>query len=443
MFYKNGKKDKLIKGKPLKDMLVVQTPADLLKLDKRQQLLSQIQTALGFTEGRYESLCLALVHHLINHCQSLPETTNSYYSLPGGILDYALNRTEAAVNLFRDYIILEGELSEEQTLWLYALFSAGLLKGIGKLQIDYQVDLFDINGQPIKVWNPLLESISSVGNYYHYQLLDEQDEALRCRLNLLLARMLMPAAGFSWIASNPEVLNVWLALLNEDWQSAGTLGALLVRADAIAIQRFINEFMALTGLGRGARGGRRSTFVDSSPASLAERERATGIHFVQWLIQALEKGELMINKAPLFMVPGGMLMSSDLYKLFVREHPDYKNWQAIQNGLLALQLHEAGPEGAINSRFEQAQTQQMVSGIVLDNYAVVLPERVKYHHLNTGKVSEFSAVEVIHKAQYAQHFNQLSTGVNEPSLQHLSANGQWVNAGEPIHAPEAGSKFRG
>ncbi|GGI84955.1 conjugal transfer nickase/helicase domain-containing protein [Legionella impletisoli] len=443
MFHRNGRKDKPSKGKPLKDMLVVQTPEELLKQDKRQHLLSLIQGALELSESRYETMCLALVHNLINHCQSLPETANSYYSLPGGVLDYALNRTEAAMNLFREYIILEGELSEEQKLWLYALFSAGILKGIGKLQIDYQVDLFDINGQSNKVWNPLLESICSAGSYYHYQMLSEEDDDLRCRLNLLLAKMLMPTTGFSWIASNPEVLKVWLALLNEDWQSAGTLGALLVRADAIAIQRFIVDFMALTALGKGARGGRMSTFVDTSPASLVERERATGVHFIQWLIEALEKGELMINKAPLFMVPGGMLMSSDLYKLFVREHPEYKNWQAVQNGLLALQLHEVGPDGVVTSRFEQAHTQQMVSGVVLENYAVVLPERVKYHHLNTGKVSELSAVEVINKAQFNQHFNQQLVGVSETALQHLLANGQWVKAGDTMNTLQAGSKFRG
>ena len=43
----------------------------------------------------------------------------------------------------------------------------------------------------------------------------------------------MPVSGFAWIASNPQVLAVWLALLNEDQRSAGTLGAILIRADAI------------------------------------------------------------------------------------------------------------------------------------------------------------------------------------------------------------------
>ena len=64
-----------------------------------------------------------------------------------------------------------------------------------------------------------------VGSHYHFEFLPEGDKDLRCRLNVLLARLLMPASGFAWIISNPQVLAVWLALLSEDARSAGTLGA--------------------------------------------------------------------------------------------------------------------------------------------------------------------------------------------------------------------------
>ena len=56
----------------------------------------------GLEESRYESLCAILIENLVHYCQSLPETTNSYYSQPGGLVDHALNRTEAALSLFRN-----------------------------------------------------------------------------------------------------------------------------------------------------------------------------------------------------------------------------------------------------------------------------------------------------------------------------------------------------
>lgn len=441
LFNRTGKNVKSTKGRSLKDLTAIATPEQLLAKNKRENLVKKIQASSSLSDSRFETLCLSLIHNLINHCQSLPETMNSYYSQQGGVLDYALNRTEAAVHLFREFVIAEGDLSEEQKLWLYALLTAGLLQGIGKLQIDYLVNLHDLNGQNLKIWNPLLESMSATSSYYHYEILSAEDDDLRRRLNLLLARLLMPASGFSWIASNPDVLRVWLALLHEDWQSAGTLGALLVRADAIAIQRYMTEHMLAGQAGRSARAGRISTFIDTNPQDAANREQLIGVEFINWLMQSLEKGIVMINKAPLFMVPGGMLMCSDLFKLFVREHPEFKNWQAIQSGFLSLGLHSVGAEGAIVSRFEQANTQQMVSGIVFENYAVALPEQIKFHNLNTGKISTLSAVELVNKSQSNVQFNQKTTASHAQGLQKLDARGQWVQPGEAGNNLTFGRKF--
>lgn len=427
MFTRSGKKPAPKKTKSLKDLTSVVTPDDILEDKNRQELIINIKKASDLQPERFNSLCSTLINHLINHCQSLPETFNSYYSKPGGVLDYALNRTEVAMTMFRQLIVAEDELSEEQKLWGYALFSASILKGIGKLQIDYEVELYDLNGQHLKRWNPLLESISAVGGYYHHQLLGEHDAELRKRLNLLLARLLMPTKAFAWIVSNPEVLRVWLALIDEDWESAGTLGALLVRADAVAIQRYITSYMLS---GRGPKSGRIGSFIDSGAEQLADREILTGVEFIKWLMQSLESGKLMVNKAPLFMVPGGMLMSADMFKLFVREHPEFKNWQAVQNGFLAIGVHELGPEGAVSSRFEQQSNQQIVSGVVMNKYGIALPEQVHVQNIHTGKVTSQSALSLIHSREGA-NFSQQKSSVASSPLQQLNAKGQWI---EPANA---------
>lgn len=425
LFHRPNKKQSV---KPLKDLSPIVSPAELLADNKRQQLLEKIKEHSGLDMGRFNALCMSLINNLINHSQVLPETFNSYYALPGGILDHALNRTEAALELFRHYIIQDSaELSEEQKLWVYALFSAGILQGIGKLQLEFNITLFDVNGQSLKTWNPILESLSAIGSYYQYEFVANNDDELRKRLNLLLARMLMPAAGFNLIASNPEVLAIWLALLNEDWQSAGTLGAILIRADAVAIQRYFNEFLNSIATRKG-RLNRITTFVDSTPENLADKEKAVGIEFIQWLTQSLESGQIMINKAPLLMVPGGLLISPEIYKFFIREHPEYKNWQAIQNGFLSLGLHSVATDGSVESRFEQAGTQQMHSGVVFSNFAIALPNQMKIHNVNTGKVSTISATELIHYSQYNTNFRQQSNS-NPSDLAHLNSKGKWEQLG--------------
>lgn len=429
LFHRQRKSSLSSQAKSLKELTRMVTAEQFLGEEKRQILLQKMKELSGLEASRYDSLCSVLIENLVNYCQNLPETSNSYYSQPGGLVDHALNRTEAALSLFKEFTIQEQPdlLSEEQKLWQYALYSAGILLGIGKLFDEFRVNLYDLNGQLLKQWNPLLENLINTGSYYDYQFQKEADVEFRRRLNLLLARTLMPASGFAWIASNPEVLAIWLALLNEDQRSAGTLGAILIRADAIAIQRYLMEFIARSGARRSGRYGRAVTFTGGVPESLAEKEQAIGVEFIQWLIKSLDEGRIMVNKAPLFMVPGGMLMCPEMFQLFVREHPEYKNWQAIQNGFLSLGLHSRGTAGNVTSRFEQAHTQQMYSGVVFSEYGVALPDSVQVHHLNTGKIESISALELIHKSQFTSQFTQQQNAIVVTSLQKLAANGQWHN----------------
>lgn len=439
MFNRYGKKGISSPTKPLKGLTRIVPPALLLSEEKRNTLLGQIRDVTALEEIRFDSLCLSLIHNLVNHCQSLPESSTSYYSQPGGLLDHALNRTEAALGLFRQFLIQEGQtaLSEEQKLWQYALFSAGILQGIGKLQIDFKVQLYDNNGQFLKVWLPLLDNLTTVAGHYNYELLPESDENLRRRLNLLFAHLLMPASGFSWIVSNPQVLAIWLALLNEDIQGAGTLGAILVRADAISIQRYFNQLLARGYGSRGGRYGRVSTFTGIPAESVSDMEQQLGLEFLQWLTKALETGKVVFNKPPLMMVPGGMLMSAELFNWFMRDNPEYKSWQAVQNGFLSLGLHSLGPDGSIESRFEQSTNQQIHTGVVFADYAIALPPEVQLHNLRTGKTASISATDLIYQSQFANYFTRQSATSVITSMPHLNQSGQWqVN---PMSSPTQSS----
>lgn len=440
LFHRQRKTPTSTPLKSIKDLSKMLPADQFLAEHKRQMLLDKIERYSGLESARYSSLCTTLLHNLVHYCQSLPETANSYYSQSGGLADHALNRTEAALGLFQEFIIQEQSniLSEEQKLWQYALFSAAVLQGIGKLFIDYQINLFDAQGHLLKPWNPLAESLITTGSYYDYEFLKDSDIAFRRRLNLLMARAMMPTSGFTWIASNPEVLAIWLALLNEDQRSAGTLGALLVRADAMAIQRYFNELM-LRRAARGGHHGRKGAFSGVVPESIAEKDLAVGAEFIQWLYNALDKGVIMINQAPLMMVPGGLLMCQEMFQLFAREHPEFKNWQAAQSGFIALGLHQLAADGGIMSRFEQTHNQQIHHGIVLGEFAVVLPTSVTVHNLHNGVNERMPATEFIHRSQNNSHFvaqNHASLG----GLQKLSAGGQWMSVAQESMGLSAGAK---
>lgn len=430
LFHSEKKKAKPKPIRSFKDLTSVMAPVELLSDGKRQELLLKINKSSAFGPSRFDSLCLSLIHQVANHCQRLPESTNSYYSLPGGLIDHALNRTEAAVHLLRQYMVQhdDADLSEEQKLWLYALLSAGLLQGIGKLQIDYRIELLDANGQRLKQWQPLLETMNSVAGYYRYEFQGNNDDDLRRRLNLLLARQLMPVHGFAWIASNPQVLAAWLALLNEDSSSAGTLGAILDRADAIAIQRSLIESLDKSANSHDGRPNRMGTFIDAMPEVSVDQERLMGAEFIKWVTAALARGQFVINQPPFMLVAGGMLMTPEVFKFFARAHPEYKNWLAIQKGFLGFGLHVKGADGTIISSVEHEKT--LLKGIVVEKYKALMPNEVRVKNLNTNEVIQLSAVELSHQ-------------VSAHSLEHLSLNGRWGPAEAMSAGKRIGSQFGG
>lgn len=444
MFYPLGKKDKPLNAKPPKDLTRIIPATLLLTEDKRKILMQQIKELCSWEESRFNGLGLTLLHNLADYFQSLPETATNYYSQPGGLLDHALNRTEAALTLFKQYLVLEksNELSEEQILWQYALFSASLLQGIGKLQLDYTITIYDTNYQqrPEK-WNPLLEDPAPLGHSYHYEFRKEPDFDFRRRINSLLARRIMPISGFDWIASNEQVLAVWLALLNEDPHAAGTLGAILVRADAIALARYLNQLTAVKNHNaRNSRYGRIGTFTGGTPESPAEIERQLGGEFAKWLKNKLdveanggaEANRIMINKAPLLSVPGGLQMLPEIFQLFIRENPMYKNWQAVQNGFVAWGIHHFGTEKGVVSGLEKIRHEPIRNGIVFENYEILLSEQVEVYNANTGKSSIINTTELPH------------TLLTATPLPHLTVSGQWQMAAAVVpHTPQLGIKTGG
>lgn len=404
--------------KPIKELTRIASSEHLLDEERRATLINEIKGICALEEARFKSICLVLIHNLANHCQYLPETANSYYSQPGGILDHALNRAEAALSLFRSQLLLEdsGELSEEQSLWQYALFSAAILQGIGKLQVDFKISLYESSGQPLKEWAPLLESLTTLGKYYDYEFKKESDRDFRCRLNLLLARLLMPASGFSWIASNEQVLAVWLALINENYQDAGVLGVLLIRANAISIQRYLNQFLLTKGYGsRGSSYGRVGTF-SGTPESIKDLEQFVGMEFIQWLQKGLAEAAIMVNKPPLLAVPGGLLMSVDIFKLFARENPEFKNWQSVQNAFLALDFGKVTAEGEV----------------LLTKYEAALPATVQVYNLTNGKRSPMSALELIHQLTNNFLLKQKNLSTDISSIPFLTKSGQWQKDPTPV-----------
>src|SRR3990167_6403912 len=255
-----------------KQLIQVQTSEFLLNTQQRQTLITSIQTHSLLSTAKFQTLGINLIHKVAGYCQLLPETAHSYYANQGGLFDHALHRTEAALTLIQAYLLEDASThtySDIQALWQYALMSASLLQGLGKLYCEFEITHYNQHGLDACIWNPLITSPENAGKFYFYQFTSEPSIEFRQRLNLLLANILIPIEGLQWLSSNRDVMKIWLALLNEDPENAGTLGTVLIRADAIAIQRYFHNLIALhhDSGGRSGRRNRLSTFSDDHPTT--------------------------------------------------------------------------------------------------------------------------------------------------------------------------------
>ena len=382
--------------------LTVITPAKQLILkNKRPDHIAVIAETCQFEPPRFKTLCESLFYQLLNYTQQLPETTNSYFSSPGGAFDHALSRTKAASELFQQFLLQEPEamLSEIQQLWWYALFSASLLRGIGKLPLDYDLKLYNQHGHLIKSWEPLLEPLVNTAHAYQFDTVNtNRDESYRQRLNIILAQQLMPKEGFAWLTQNLDVFEVWLALLHEDPATSGSLGLILDRADAIAIQEDLINALPDIHHPKHAE-GQGKLFIDLPNDSALDREQVMGAEFIKWMLANLEASQLTFNQHPLMNVAGGTLIGVETFKLFVRESPMFKNWQAVMRGVQSLGLHDTTP-GVTDKQS------------VLLKGSVGLPNTVQYQASKNAGLTATHVIDARHPGARKQ----------------LAANGQWRTA---------------
>lgn len=338
MFYSSLRSGKKVVARS--KLLSVLTPSVLLSDLKRHEQLQLMKNHLGFHDSRFEQLVQPVVDELAIACQLLPSTLHRFYALPGGLLDFALYRAQAAMEIFRQSILPPDttDLSDEQALWAYILITAGLLRGIGVIGTDYLVECYSDQGFSTGLWQPLWERFIDRTPNYTIDFNEETVDGLSAHLTPLLAKMWLPYSGFSWIARNPELFLMWLQLLQEETEGMHVLEAILERAEAMAWQRMAKDALAHSAMDIPSEHARISAF--NQPQALQIPSELIGIQFLLWLKENLARGQIVLNQNHLKVTEQGLIVENEMFKWFVQQNNQYKNWRLIQQGLMSLNLHD-------------------------------------------------------------------------------------------------------
>ncbi|HBB52665.1 MAG TPA: hypothetical protein DCZ80_02020 [Legionellales bacterium] len=312
----------------------------LLSEPKRNDNLDQIQMHLGFDKVKFNQLILPLVDKLAENFQLFPSTVHRFYALPGGLLDFALYRAQAAILIFRQSVLPPDtkELSEEQALWAYVLLSAAFLRGAGVIATDYQIECYTEQGHSSGYWKPLWEHLTDRTPFYLTEISQQTEVDLSDYLTLFLAKEWMPSGGFQWIDSHPEMLLTWLRLLKEEKEGLGMLEAILQRAEAVAWQLLAKDAVANFSFDIPQERARHSAF--SQPQSAQIPSELLGLEFLLWLKENLARGQIVLNQNHLRLTENGLVIEQEAFKWFTQQNSQHKNWRLVQQALMSLNLHD-------------------------------------------------------------------------------------------------------
>jgi|GEM_PF-5083541 len=213
----------------------VQSAEELLHHKKTQRNLMQIQKLANAPKEHYDALYLNTLFNYARYVQTLPASQVSGYTSLGGLLELGIERSLRALTLYRKEFPLNGippeDMSRQWALYTYALFTAGLFYGVGQVAATYIVSLCDKRGRESARWLPLTGPMTNTSfSHFRYTLDSVNRDALAARATPLIAQLLMPRVGFEWIASDIEVLDYWLAILQNDEKYGGLLAKILMLA---------------------------------------------------------------------------------------------------------------------------------------------------------------------------------------------------------------------
>ncbi len=275
-------------------LLPVLAKEELLFSHRHKGLLRQFRDLAEVSQEDFDRSYGEVIQNFMEFTQVLPHKTNG---IMGSLLNYGLARASA---VFQKYC----QLRKGQTtpLLKFAVFSAALLKDIGRVMSNQHIVLTDDEGNFIKDWNPLSGSMVKQSKFYKMYPIAATYLRIESEVTPLLARQLIPHDIFLWLSSDLSVFADWLAaLLGEDGVGSKEITwalALIKREDILAILNTLD-----------------GAAVDMRESIATQH----GEGFYKWLKEGIESGEIAVNTddASVQVVAEGVLVEEKLFKKYI------------------------------------------------------------------------------------------------------------------------------
>lgn len=196
--------------------------AVIAKQPELQPYVAGLRQLVSVPPDVYAELYLRTLYGFLELCQKLPDghtpsqPSNEWVAY--GLATHQLEVVIAALKLRRGSMLpLHSDsetIAEQEPLWTYALFSAGLLWQLARMQNQYCVELYKNSNERLGVWHPIAGNLAEANT--HYKILMQAPNFVigATSFQHLLVGRLIPTRGLRWLASCPAIFGLWWEVVN-------------------------------------------------------------------------------------------------------------------------------------------------------------------------------------------------------------------------------------
>lgn len=343
----------------------------------------------------FDVLYVKLLHQHAHFVQSLQVPNDKH---GGCLLDRSLRRAYGLLRHCAPKVISNNGFGFDPDRLMFALFSAGLLFGIGRTFQDRQVFICNYEGEYIKTWFP--NSGLMPEGYYRVNAIKSQPEEYVALMHLAYALEIMPKLGISWLMEDQKLFVMWTDALANIQQGFTDLE---IELDVDKLAKGVGEDMNF-----------EKEVHSHHPAELMEGER-----FLAWLKERIARDSSLVNKqgSGLYHVDAGLLIELDqLIDEYAKSHHGNISTEKIKSqfGMLGVATASSTYSQVLGSKF-LGQVQQHSFEAVLVEY-----EKGLFESGRLGPVVQVSSQGQLSSGE--RFFSRIGGLAQQFMLGHTSAN---------------------
>jgi len=184
---------------------------DLLRSEKINHYPILIKSLISCPFEFYNNLYVTTLHNLAEYCQTMVYSSTEF-NYPCGFLERQLSLATKILQLRRGRLFPKNagaeQISSEEAVWTYALFTAGLFDDLFYLLTNREVKMVDSNKQTINIWNPLTGSLYKQSKFYEVRLINHQPNHLDVIMAALVEHI-VPLPAVEWLKKYKYLFPQW------------------------------------------------------------------------------------------------------------------------------------------------------------------------------------------------------------------------------------------